>query len=273
VNFSSESGYSDSEDFDFDGAGLTIAIYSGNLTGKEKGGPYVRLISPGLIGGQAAGTRVLPTGDYVVADVGQGTLELVDGVSGAAITMASGFGYPNGVEVDSLNNVYVADQDANKIVRVNAYDNDDYELVAGGLTGPNGLVLSPDEQTLYVGTFADWSGNKIYAIDRDPAGGWMEERVIFSSGGGDGGYDGINVDICGNVYWTEYIEGKVWRLLADGSSVDRVATLPSYWIPNLRWGHDIGGWERDILYVSDREDGRIFALEMGIPGKKHVLLP
>jgi sugar lactone lactonase YvrE len=270
----SEDGYSDAEDFDFDGAGLAIAIYSGNLTGREKGGPYVRVISPGLINGQAAGTRVLPTGDYVVADVGRGTIELVDGVTGGADTLASGFNYPNGIEVDRDNNVYVADQDEDKIVRINAYDTTDFEVVAE-VSNPNGLVLSPDGQTMYAGTFGIYggNGNKIYKIDRDPAGGWMEATVLYQSGGGDGGYDGINVDVCGNVYWTEFIEGKVWRMLVGDTVPQRVATLPSYWIPNLRWGHDIGGWDRNILYVSDRQDGRIFELDMGIPGKKHVLMP
>lgn len=268
--------FSDSEDFDFNGAGNAVAMYSGNLTERSYDGLTSNVLAAGVVSGfgQAAGTRTLSTGDYVVADVGNGALDFIDGTTGGSVPLSTNFSYPNGVEVDSDDNVYVADQTLGKVVRINAYDTSDFEVITSSITGPNGVILSPDGQTLYVGTFADFPSNKVWAIDRDPAGGWMPARVIYESGGGDNGYDGINVDICGNVYFTEWIVGRVFRLLADGSSgKELVAELPSSWIPNLRWGHDIGGWERDVLYVSDRDQGRIFGLEMGIPGKRHVVLP
>ena len=83
-----------------------------------------------------------------------------------------------------------------------------------------------------------------------------------------GGFDGINVDICGNVYITEYGTGKIYRITPDGVGT-MVVDLPSFWIPNLRWGNGIGGWETDILYVTAYD--RLYALEMGILGKPHVL--
>ena len=207
----------------------------------------------------------------MIAVPAEGVVKRIEASTGAKTSILSGLSYPNGLEVDRDNNVYVADQTTQKILRVNAYDQSDYEVIATGLSQPNGVILSPDETILYVGSFG---GGKVYAIDRDPGGsGWLPHRTIFDSGGGDHGYDGINVDICGNVYFTEYIVGRVRRVTPDGSQVDGVVDLPSSWIPNLRWGNGIGGWDVDVLYVSDRDQGRLFALDMGIPGKKHVLIP
>ena len=67
--------------------------------------------------------------------------------------------------------------------------------------------------------------------------------------------------------------GKVYRISPDASQVDEVAELPSSWIPNLRWGVGVGGWDPDVLYVADRDQGRVFAIDVGIPGKKHILAP
>ena len=254
-------GYSTAEDFDFDGYGYAVALHNGNLTGKDQTGD-VKVISPN-VASETAGSRILATGDFAVA-TWNGTVVLVDGVTGGKTTLISNMSYPNGVEVDIHDNVYVADQNEGKIVRINAYNTNDFEEIATGLSNPNGVILTEDEQTLYVGSFG---GGVVYAIDRNPAGGWFEERILFSSPGPDNGYDGINVDICGNVYFTEWIVGKVRRITPDGLQVDEVATLPSYWIPNLRWGNDVGGWANDRLYVSDRESGRIFELDVGIPGK------
>ena len=89
-------------------------------------------------------------------------------------------------------------------------------------------------------------------------------------GGGGDGLDGLNVDACGNVYVTEYIAGIVWRFPPDASYVENVAELPSSWIPNMHWGSGVGGWDAEVLYVSDRDQGRLFGLQIGVPGKEHT---
>jgi sugar lactone lactonase YvrE len=79
------------------------------------------------------------------------------------------------------------------------------------------------------------------------------------------GIDGLGVDACGYVYASEYVKGNVWRIAPDGTT-ELIATLPSYWIPNIKWGRGLGGFERDVMYVADRQDGRLFGMSVGGPG-------
>jgi sugar lactone lactonase YvrE len=81
-----------------------------------------------------------------------------------------------------------------------------------------------------------------------------------------GGLDGINVDACGTVYVTEFVQGLVWRYDPGAPEATIAASLPSQWIPNMHWGV-AGAWDPMTLYVSDRDQGRIFGLPLGRPGK------
>ena len=96
-----------------------------------------------------------------------------------------------------------------------------------------------------------------------------------------GGLDGLNVDECGNIYVTEYVEGLIWKFPADESGADAelVATMPSYWIPNLHWGNGVGGWETDVLYVAERggygpgSSSRVFELDIVVGGAPEAFTP
>ena len=267
VTYDTLQGWGTAEDFDFDGAGYHVSVQQGNLFGRDRYGA-VSILAVGF-SSFTAGTRVLSTGDWVVADANNGALILVDAATGGQSVVSSGVSYPNGVETDRLGYAFVADNGTGQVRQVDPYSAQNWP-VASGLTSSNGLILSPDEQTLYVGSFG---AGKVWAVPRLTDTTWGPATVLWETSGIDGGFDGINVDVCGNVYITEYIQGKVWRVTPDGLHGDLVVDLPSSWIPNMRWGNDVGGWSSDILYVSDRDQGRLFALHMGIAGKKHVLTP
>ncbi len=97
-------------------------------------------------------------------------------------------------------------------------------------------------------------------------GGWGVDPHPESIGTGQ--LDGLNVDACGNIYVTEFVEGLIWRIDADHGPAVAVTNLPSNWIPNLHWGVGTAGWEPTTLYVSDRDQGRMFALDVGFFGKE-----
>jgi DNA-binding beta-propeller fold protein YncE len=106
-----------------------------------------------------------------------------------------------------------------------------------------------------------------------PAAGYCQTRVagiecVVDWGGNwnNGGLDGIGVDICGNVYVTEYVVGLVWRIGREGSSLGLVAATGNDWIPNVNWGTGTEDWPSDSLFIIERSREGIFELLLGVPG-------
>lgn len=266
--FTSLQNFGDAEDFDFDMLGNHVSVgLDGNLVGRDINGS-TSLIAPNVANGTAC-TRMLPDGNFVVCDVAANSLLKVDTTTGQKTTLLSGLSYPNGAEVDLDGFIYVAEQSGGRVLRVNS-DTGEATLIANGLAAPNGVIFSPDYQTLYVGSFG---AGRVWAIDRTGPDTFEDPRVLVVQQGSTGGFDGINVDICGNVYITEFTTGRVARVSPDGTQVDLAVTLPSFWIPNVRWGTGRDGWSDTTMYVSDRSQGRLFAIDVGIPGKPAFLPP
>jgi gluconolactonase len=112
--------------------------------------------------------------------------------------------------------------------------NGELSLLTGDQERPNGLVLSPDESVLYVansgGAVTGW-----YAYDLAPSG-LANKRVFFDVTGvqGEGGADGMKVDLAGNVYATG--PGGVWVIAADGTHLGTIR--PNEALTNVGWGED-----------------------------------
>lgn len=267
ASFGNGNGFGNAEDFDFDFDGRHVSVIGGNLQARSFAG-QVELLAPN-VGFDTACTRMLPDGRFVVCQVGAASLLMIDPVSGARQVIATGLAYPNGAEVDLDGYVYVAEQNGGRVQRIDPQTSEAI-TIANNLVSPNGVIFSPDYQRLYVGSFG---GGQIYAIDRTGPDSFDPPFVFAQSPGPDGGFDGINVDACGNVYFTEFIQGRVHRLEAGTANYALVAELPSSWIPNMRWGNGMGGTRRDVLYVSDRDQGRLFGLEIGLEGKASFTPP
>lgn len=248
------------EDFDFDNDGYLCSIDLGNLCCQDQSG-NTKIIATAVVPpySHPAGTRMLDSEDWVVADTDSGVLVLVDSESGGTVPIVTGLRYPNGVDVDG-NFVFVAENAGSQVRQIDVTTGEQW-LVADGLKAPNGVILSPEKDVLYVGSFG---GGVIYKISRLGETDWGSPNVLFRSPGPDGGFDGINVDICGNVYVTEYTVGQVHRISPDGSVTETVIDLPSPWIPNIRWGRGIGNWDVDVLYVTAWD--RVYGLNLEIAG-------
>ena len=108
---------------------------------------------------------------------------------------------------------------------------------------PNGLVLSPDESILYVansgGAVTGWM-----AYDLGPSG-LSNKRVFFDVTGvqGEGGADGMKVDLAGNVYATG--PGGVFVIAPDGTHLGTIR--PPEALTNVGWGDD-----GRTLYITGR---------------------
>jgi len=95
--------------------------------------------------------------------------------------------------------------------------------------------------------------------------GTCQGGFCSGDGQGGGGIDGLGVDACGNVYASEYTNGNVWRISPAGE-IELLAQLPSGWIPNIKWGRELGGFSKDVMYVADRNGQRLFGIYVGVPG-------
>jgi sugar lactone lactonase YvrE len=262
--------FGSAEDFDFDADGFHGSVEDGNLLLRSKYGD-VSVLYPGL-GTESAGTRQLPNGDWVIAIVSRGTLVKVN-TKGMEVLL-SDLAYPNGVEVTPDGYVYVSENNGGRVRRVHS-ETGESMIVAEGLVGPNGLIETVDGETLYVGTCpvigGDWTA-RIYAIHRTGPDSWAEPEVIMESPDW-GCIDGITVDACGRLYYADFGPSDLWRVDLDKGERELAAELPGFWVPNLRWGPDIGGWGSTVIYATDRERREMYSIETNLPGKPHIHRP
>ena len=122
--------------------------------------------------------------------------------------------------------------------------NGQLDLLTRELERPNGLVLSPDESILYVANSGGGAVTGWLAYDLSAAG-LSNKRVFFDVTGvpGEGGADGMKVDLAGNVYATG--PGGIWVIAADGTHLGTIR--PSEALTNVGWGDD-----GRTLYITGR---------------------
>jgi len=122
--------------------------------------------------------------------------------------------------------------------------NGQLDLLTRELERPNGLVLSPDESILYVANSGGGAVTGWLAYDLNAAG-LSNKRVFFDVTGvqGEGGADGMKVDLAGNVYATG--PGGVWIIAPDGTHLGTIR--PAEALTNVGWGDD-----GRTLYITGR---------------------
>jgi len=262
----SSTGYVTEEDFDFDPRGYLVSQRNRNIEGLDRYG--TTKIYATNVGVDAAGLRVLSTGDLAVAQPDTGDVVLVDAKTGGSQPIFSGLSFPNSLAASSDGYVFVAEFASNGRVRMA----DPYTLeqwpVASGLDHPNGVELSPDEQTLYVTEGGEWGSgdSRIWAIPRISETVWGTPTVFYTPPAG--AFLTIGMDVCGNLYIVEFTDGQLYRVSSDGvaEALLDVDNWGSY--SSMRFGNGVGGFERDQLFITRRAE--LYLIEVGIPGKKPV---
>ena len=123
-------------------------------------------------------------------------------------------------------------------------------LVEGTLLQPNGIALSPDEETLYVG----FSGSEIWKYDV-ASDGTLAGRTKFATIGGSNGSDGMTIDCAGNLYVTSR---AVEVFAPSGTKLGEIslAGTPS----NVAFG----GADRKTLFITG--GAHLYAVKMNVPG-------
>ena len=159
------------------------------------------------------------------------------------------FNSPNDAVFDKAGNLYFTDPPYGLVGNVNdpakelpfsgvyrVSKDGKVALLTKELKFPNGIALSPDEQTLYVAS-SDGKNPVIMAYPRTDAGIGEGKVVLDGSklaNGRKGGFDGMKVDKDGNLFATG--PGGVLVVAADGTHLGTILTGQA--TANCAWGDD-----------------------------------
>lgn len=132
------------------------------------------------------------------------------------------------------------------------------DLLLDNVPSPNGLVLSPDEKTLYV---AVTRANAIWRVPLLADGGVAKVGVFVHLNGG-GGPDGLAIDREGGLVICHIGLGTIWLLNPRGEFVGRVVSPDGLHTTNAAFG----GPARDRLFITESETGTILQAESGTTG-------
>jgi streptogramin lyase len=251
------------EDFDFDALGYAVFQQGNDLVGRTSDLEFT-VVAPG-VSTDAAGIQVLPDGDVVVASPDTGAIAQVDRDTGASWLLVGGLSGPNGVEVGPGGVVYFSEYTGGRVRWVDPATLDGGELLSG-LDRPNGVAVTSDGRALVV-TVAGPEHPAILRVDRDD--GAVEELLAGPPGAQ---FDGVETDVCGNVYAVDHATGEVLIVPPEGGSAEVGATLDDpgeMQFSALKWGNGTPGWPRTTLYVSNRH--RLFPLATEVEGTPDAL--
>ena len=183
------------------------------------------------------------------------------------------FNAPNDLVVDRHGGVYFTDPEYNAPRPLPQGIRTFYYIAADGkvtrlhgqdLPNPNGVILSPDEKTLYV---IPSSSAKMLAYPVEGPGKVGAGRVFCEldqpKGAKDRGGDGLTVDEKGNLYITSGLGLQVFD-----PAGTKLAIIP---IPESPANVTFGGPDRKTLYVTARTSVYTIPMEVAghrFPGKK-----
>lgn len=193
---------------------------------------------------QAFGTNGLmfgPDGRLFGCQNGQKRIVAFDS-AGEATTIVDGV-LSNDLVVNREGGIYFTDPVGHRIWYI--APGGEKRVVDKGMEYPNGLILSPDQATLYV---VDMKDTRLWAF-RVEANGDLGLKQPFGDlqipdGRPDAGADGMSIDSSGRVYVATQIGVQVFD--PQGRLVGVIERPQGGWLANLTFG----GPELDTLYVT-----------------------
>ncbi|MEM5512020.1 SMP-30/gluconolactonase/LRE family protein [Pseudoalteromonas sp. AS84] len=123
-------------------------------------------------------------------------------------------------------------------------------LIDATLEKPNGVALSPDQRTLYIGDFSNRVSK--YTIDENGDISPREDFIKVTSP------DGIKVDSAGNIYVSSHSKGVINIYTPSGAFIDKIELGPN--VTNLAFG----GKNRKTLLITTAKG--LFTLDVKIAG-------
>lgn len=133
------------------------------------------------------------------------------------------------------------------------------DLICDHLPSPNGLVLNPDENVLFVGLTRDNAVWRMRLNDNGRAD--QVGRLIRLSGGT--GPDGMAADADGNILVCHVGFGAIWVFSPTGEPLYRVNSCKGLAITNCAFG----GPDNRTLYITESSSGCVLTAELPTPGR------
>ena len=134
------------------------------------------------------------------------------------------------------------------------------DCLLDNVPSPNGLVLDPGEDILYV---AVTRANAIWRVPLMKDGSVAKVGTFIQLSGG-GGPDGIAIDEQGNLAGAHIGLGAVWLFSARGEPILRINSSTGSHTTNMVYG----GSDRRQLFITESETGTILQADMPVPGRK-----
>ncbi len=238
--------------------------------------------------GNANGLRFTMDGDLLACEVGTGRVTRTDMASGAISVLADQYKgkaiqSPNDLDYDSEGRIYfssrannpnLAKDNLKSVYRIDADGSIHQLLSEPEIHMPNGVVVSPDEKTLYVieAHPADDRNRSILAFDLDSSGSLSNRRTLINLYPGRSG-DGMCIDREGNLY----VAAGLHNIRNDSETLDTrpgihvispegellaFAATPEDTITNVTFG----GEDLKTLYVTC--NSYLLSIPTRIPGKR-----
>jgi gluconolactonase len=218
--------------------------------------------------GEPNGLKIHRDGRIFIADHKQGLL-LLDPVSG---TVEPGLDRPHGERFKGLNDLvfaengdlYFTDQGESglhdptgRLYRLRAAGR--LELLLDNVPSPNGLVLTPNEDILYL---AVTRNNAVWRVPLLPDGNLGRVGIFIQMSGGTGP-DGMAIDAAGNLAVCHVGMGSVWLFSRLGRPVAEIQSCAGIGTTNAAYG----GPDGKTIYVTESETGTILSARLETAGK------
>lgn len=221
--------------------------------------------------GEPNGLKIHRDGRLFVADAKNGLL-CFDPVSGARTLVANRYAHEplratNDLVFASNGDLFFTDpgysdylNPTGRVFRLRSTG--EIDLLAKDLPLPNGLVLNPQENVLYVGLTRS---NQVIGIPLRPEyGGVGKCGVLLNLSGGLAGPDGMAMDDDGNLVVVHAGFGTVWVFSSLGEPVWRIRSCTGLRTTNAAYG----GPDRKTLYITEAEAGAILAVTLPVSGRR-----
>lgn len=205
-------------------------------------------------------------GRIFVVDFGSGEVFLLN--TDGELTLIDVFPGALGGAMDSAGNFYFSQFGLDQVVKV--YPDLSHEVFTEGIDGPAGILISPDDQFMYVTSYNDNIIVRIDMTNENPSPETFADDELIN------GPDGLVFDAQGDIISVNYLDGNVQRIDGNGTvsnftSIDD--TNSTGYLVNFNGGYLVTGanTSHKIYYITGNGDVSTFG-GTGIAGNEDGLI-